>query len=124
VEDLRAARDAVDHVHHVVQVGRELVDIFAIERCDEGAVQPVHHFVGDLVGLVLEPFDRFDVTDAALGRRREQVAQVLRRLLVPRSHRDEQVEELFFPGQQAHGRVSRVRGSPSSPNIAAPGGSH
>src|SRR5438876_701173 len=110
MEDLGAPRDAVDHVHHVVQVGGELMDVLPVERRDEGAVQPVHHLVGDLVGLVLEPLDRLDVGDATLGGRGEEVAQMLGRLFGPRGHRDEQVEELFFPGQQAHGSVSRVKG--------------
>ena len=104
VEDLGAAGGAVDRVHHVVQIGCELVDVLAIERRDECAVESVHHLVRDLVGLVLESLDRLDVGDAALGGRVEQVVQMLRRDRVARGDRDEQVEELFFPGQEAHGR--------------------
>ncbi len=96
-------------VHHVVQVGRQLVDVLAIERRDEGAIEPVHHFVRDLVGLVLQSLDRLDVGDAAVRRRVEQLAQMLRRDRVALGDRNEQVEELFFPGQKAHDRP-RIRG--------------
>ncbi len=98
MKDLRAAGGAVDRVHHVVQIGRELVDVLAIERRDEGAIEPVHHFVRDLVSLVLQSLDRLDAGDAAIGRRVEQLAQMLGRDFVARGDLDEQVEELFFPG--------------------------
>src|SRR6267142_406234 len=95
---------AVDRVHHVVQIGRELEDVLAIERRDERAIEPVHDLVCDLVGLVLQSLDGLDVGDAALGRRVEQLAQMLRRDRVALGDRDEQIEELFFPGQEAHSR--------------------
>ena len=94
-EDLRAARRAVHRVHHVVQIRGELVDVFPVERRDEGAVEPVHDLVRDLVGLVLESLERLDVGRATLGLRREQLAQVVRRLLVAVGDFDEQVEEFL-----------------------------
>jgi len=73
------------------------VDVLAIERRDECAVEPVHHLVCDLVGLVLQALDRLDVRDAALGGPVEQPAEMLCCDRVARRDRDEQVEELFFP---------------------------
>ncbi len=81
------------------------MDVLTVERRDERAVEPIHHFVGDLVGLVLEPLDGFHLGSTALGRRGEQLLEMLRRFLVTRGDGNEQVEELFFPGQQAHGRL-------------------
>src|SRR6059036_486470 len=123
VENLGAASGAVDRVHHIVQIGRELEDVLAIERRDEGAIEPVHYLMRDLVGLVLQSLDRLDVGDAALGGRVEQLAQMLRRDRAARGDRYEQVEELFFPGQEAHGRP-HVIGGTESENIAAPRRSH
>ena len=79
------------------------MDVLPVERRDERPVQPVHHLVRDLVRLVLEPLDRLDVRRAGIGRGREQFAQVLGGFLVPGGDLDEQVEELFFSRQQAHG---------------------
>src|SRR5207247_11052765 len=56
-------------------------------------------------------FDRLDVGDAALGGRVEQLAQMLRRDRAARGDRYEQVEELFFPGQEAHGRPHVIGGT-------------
>ena len=97
--------------------------VLAIERRDERAIEPVHHFVRDLVGLVLQSLDGLDVGDAAFGGRVEQLAQMLRRDRAARGDLDEQGEELFFPGQQAHGRP-HVIGGTESENIAAPRRSH
>ena len=71
------------------------MDVFPVERRDEGAVEPVHDLVRDLVGLVLESLERLDVGRATLGLRREQLAQVVRRLLVAVGDFDEQVEEFL-----------------------------
>ena len=49
-----AAAGGVDHVHHVVEIQDQRVDVFAIERRDEGLVQPIQRVVGDLVALVFE----------------------------------------------------------------------
>ncbi len=75
------------------------MDVLAVERRDEGAIEPVHHFVGDLIRFVLEPLDRLDVRGAPLGRGLEQLPQKARRFLVAVRDRDEQIEELLFPGQ-------------------------
>src|SRR5436190_16265096 len=45
-------------VQHVVDAGREVVDVLAVERRDEGRVQPFDDLVGDLVARVLDLFDR------------------------------------------------------------------
>ncbi len=47
----------LDHVHDVVHLGDEAVDVVAIDRRDEGLVQPRDHRVGDLVALVLDLLD-------------------------------------------------------------------
>src|SRR5437899_2791286 len=98
-EYLRAPRGPVHRVHHVVQIRGELMDVLPVERRDERAVQPVHDLVRDLVGLVLEPLERLDVRRAALRRRREPLAEVVRRFLVAIGDLDEQVEEFLFPRQ-------------------------
>ena len=95
-EDLGAACRAVHHIHHVVQVGGQLMDILAVERRDEGAVEAIHHLVGHLVGLVLQPLQGLDVREAAVRGRLEQRPQVFRRFLVAVGHGDEQIEKLFF----------------------------
>ena len=98
MKDLGVPRGAVDRIHHVVQVGGELVNVLAIERRDERAVEAVDDLVCDLIRLVLEPLDRFDMRHSAVGRCREQILEMLRRLDVARRHRDEQVEKLLLPG--------------------------
>ena len=65
VEDLEPARGAVDQVDDVVQPGGQEVDVLPVERGDEHPVEPGHHVVGDLVGLVLQPLDLVD--DARRG---------------------------------------------------------
>ena len=72
------------------------MDVLPIERRDERAVEPVHHLVGDLVGLVLQPLDPLHDRGAALRGRVEQVTQQLGGFLVAIGHLDKQVEELFF----------------------------
>ena len=63
---------AVDQVHHVVQPGGQQVDVFPVERGDEYPVQPGHHLMGDLVGLVLQPLDRVHDGSATVSARRLQ----------------------------------------------------
>ena len=48
------AAGGVDHVHHVVEIQDERVDVFAIQRRDERLVQPIEGVVRDLVALVFE----------------------------------------------------------------------
>src|SRR6266540_366067 len=46
-------RGRLDRVGHVVQLGRQVVDVLAVERGDEGGVEPREDRVGDAVALVL-----------------------------------------------------------------------
>ena len=47
----------VDRVHHVVERAGERVDVFAVERRDEGPVQALDDLVGQEVALVLDFLD-------------------------------------------------------------------
>ena len=53
VKDQEPPRRAVDQVDDVVQPGGEEVDVLPVQRGDEHPVEPGHHLVGHLVGLVL-----------------------------------------------------------------------
>ena len=50
-------RRRVDRVHHVVERARQGVDVLAIERRDERAVEPLDDLVGQEVALVLDFLD-------------------------------------------------------------------
>src|SRR5439155_550264 len=76
-KDLRAPGSPVHRVHDVIEIGRELVNVFAIERRNEGAVEAVDDLMRDLIGFMLQPLDRFDVGRAAVGRRLEELPQML-----------------------------------------------
>ena len=72
-------RRRVDRVHHVVERARQRVDVFAVERRHERAVQPLDDLVGeevalvldflDLVGLVPDRADRARASPRAAARR-------------------------------------------------------
>ncbi len=47
----------VDRVHHVVERRGQLVDVFAIERRDEGAIEPLDDLVRQEIALVLDFLD-------------------------------------------------------------------
>jgi len=53
-----------------------------IDRRDETCVQPLHHLVRHLVGLVLQPLDRLHAVLGALGLSREELVQVPRSLVL------------------------------------------
>ena len=62
-------RRRVDRVHHVVERAGQRVDVFAVERRDERAVQPLDDLVRQEVALVLDFLDLVGlVPDRALGR--------------------------------------------------------
>ena len=50
-------RRRVDGVHHVVERAGQRVDVLAVERRDEGAVQALDDLVGQEVALVLDFLD-------------------------------------------------------------------
>ena len=50
-------RRRVDRVHHVVERSRQRVDVFAIERRHERAVEALDDLVGQEVALVLDLLD-------------------------------------------------------------------
>src|SRR5256884_9512677 len=56
--DDEALGGGLEVVEHVVEAGREVVDVLAVERRDEGRVQPFDDLVRDLVARVLDLFDR------------------------------------------------------------------
>ena len=78
------------------------MDVFAVERRDEGAVEAVHHLVRHLVRFLLEALQRLDVRRTAVRRGFEQIAQKLSRFLVAIGDLGEEVEELFITRQQTH----------------------
>ena len=65
MEQDEPANGVVDQVDDVVQPNRQPVDVVAIDRRHEGAVDPAEDVVGDLVALVLERLDAFG--DAGKG---------------------------------------------------------
>ena len=60
IED-EAAGGGVDQVDNVVELAAELVDVFAVQRSDEGLVELGKDVVSDLVALVLDGFDILDL---------------------------------------------------------------
>ena len=110
-EDLRPARGAVHRVHDVVEIGGKLVNVFAVERRDESAVETVDDFVRHLIGFVLQPFERLDVRRTAVGGGFEQFPQVICGFLVAVGDFGEQIEKLFFARQETHG----ISGGPGGP---------
>src|SRR5688572_21602707 len=103
-----------------------MMDILAIERRDERAVEPINDLVRHLIGLVFQLLDGLDVRGTALGRGGKQVTQPAGCFLVAVGDLDEEVEKLLLPGQQAHepsygwekryGRPSRSSRSSASLN--------
>ena len=88
-------RGGVDRVHHVVERPGEGVDVFAIERRDEGAVQALDDLVRDEVALVLDFLDLVGlVPDGPLGR--EHLFEEHRALLRLFGEGDEVVEKSLF----------------------------
>ena len=78
------------------------MDVFAVERGDEGAVEAGHDLVGDDVGLVLQALDRFHDGEPAVHLRRQQDVQLLGGFDVERGDFGEEVEEPLVPRQEAH----------------------
>ena len=110
----------VDGVHHVVERLGQRVDVLAVDRGDEGAVQPLDDLVGQRVAGLLDLLD----LDAHLPRRRVGGQH----LLEQRGARDDAVGqgdeigvELLFLGDQAkrgHGHSSvRARVPGRAPGV-------
>ncbi len=98
-------RRRVDRIHDVVERARELVNVLAVERRDERAIQPLDDVVRQRIALVLDVLDVVGVRpDGPLGRdhRFEQPRPVLQ---LDRE-RLEIGEELFFARYQAEGHES------------------
>ena len=102
VEDLHLAGAAVHQVHHIVEPRGQHVDVFAVERRDEGAVEPGHHFVGDDVGFVFQSLDRLHDGEPAVHVGAQQYLQLLGRFDVKGGDLGEEIEEPLVPRQEAH----------------------
>jgi len=63
--------------------------------------------VCDLIGLVLQSLQRFDVGRTPIGRRLKKLAQMLHRFFVTIGHFRKQIEELFFARQETHAILGR-----------------
>jgi hypothetical protein len=90
----------VDVVDHVVERAQEREDVLAVDRRDEGAVQPLERVVHDLIAAVLDVLDRRRLLgERAVGREHllEQggaLAQLVR-------DRGEVLEELLLARDQS-----------------------
>ena len=91
------------------------MDVLPIERRDEDPVEPGHHLVGELVGLVLQPLDLVDDGAAAVGVGLEQFLQQPGGLHGECGDRGEEVEELLVAGQEPHCKVLVTGGGKISP---------
>ncbi len=78
------------------------MDVFTIQRGDEGPVQSADHFMSQLVGFVFHPLDRINQVTAVMVVCPEQLLQQPRRLDRQLGHGREQVEETLIPGEQPH----------------------
>ena len=68
-------RRLVDGVDHVVERAGQRVDVFAVERRDEGPVQPLDDFVGQVVAGVLDLLDRVGLVPQRPIRRQHLLQQ-------------------------------------------------
>ena len=105
VEHLDLPGAAVDQVHHVVEPRGQHVDVFAVERRDEGPVEPGHHLVGDVVRLVLQSLDGLHDGEPAVHVGAEEHLQLLGGFDVEGGDLGEEIEEAFVPRQEAHCNV-------------------
>ena len=109
MEDLQPAGGAVDEVDDVVEPGGQEVDVLAVERSDEHAVEPGHHVMGDLVSLVLESLDLVDDGASPVAVGREELPLQPGSLHGVRGDGGEQLEEFLIARQESHCNV-RVTG--------------
>ena len=84
-----------------------VVDLVAVERRDERLVQELDRLVRDPVGLLLVALDRAAARLRAATDRRSSALQLDRRQRRELGVLVEEIEELSFPRQQAHGGVIR-----------------
>ncbi len=108
-----AATGRVDHVHHVVEIQDERVDVFAIQRRDERLVQPIEGVVGDLVALV---FERLEFVGRGPARHvaREHVDEDDRGLADLLRELDEVVEEATIFRDQAESSHTTLLDEPTN----------
>ena len=104
LEQEQPVADAFGGVQHVVQPARQVVDVLALERRDERAVQPLEQLVRHEIALVLDVLEAL----GALFQLVEALHHLLQ-LLASSAHEPrllpEQREEVFIPGEQReHGR--------------------
>src|SRR5581483_10607572 len=98
----------LDSIQNVIETGGQRVDIFRVDRGDEGAIQPNIDFMNDLVAFLLERLN-------AGGERRGAVAGIRRlskQCRRPYSLVDvlqKQPVKLFVAREQSHRKV--IRGS-------------
>ena len=93
-------RGVFHQVEDVVHARDQLVDVVAVDRRDEGLVQHVDRGVGDLVGLLLDAFDRvhavFEVVEIG-----HQADHFVRTLHAQGGVLVEQVKKFALGGHQA-----------------------
>src|SRR5436309_268804 len=127
--DDEALGGGLEEVEHVVEAGREVVDVLAVDRRDEGRVEPPDDLVGDLVARVFDFLDGVSL-GPGVGESVDHLVEeaggpndVLGLLL-------EGIEEPDFPrdqvGQAEHGIIAKCstpsRESSPGPQRQPPGG--
>src|SRR5260370_32671240 len=95
-----AAGGGVDEVNDVIEAAAELVNVFAVERSDEGLIQLGEKGVGDLVAFVLDGFNYLHLFRDT-GVVREQFKQGIRAHMNIGRLFGEEVEEALFARQEA-----------------------
>jgi len=80
------------------------VNVFAIAAArDEGAVETVDDLMCDLIGLVLQPLDRFDVWGAAVGAAWNNCRKCSTASLLRLATSVNNTKNSFFARQETHG---------------------
>src|SRR5215204_3548661 len=106
----------VDQVNDVVQLSREEVDILAIDRRHEAAIDARTHIVREHIGFVFDSLDSRDVVLEPIGFG-EQSVQQSRRFLESLSQLVEQDEEAFVAWNEAHWVSSEVAEATRRPRL-------
>jgi hypothetical protein len=58
---VKTARQIIDHVDHVIKLGYQQINVFAVDGGDKGGVELLGDFRRHLVALHLDPFYLFGV---------------------------------------------------------------
>src|SRR3989338_3841840 len=95
LEQDEALRHGFHEIHDIIEVGGQPVDILAVDRRDERLVQPLHDLVGELVGIMLEPFQPLGVLAERIETLRG-LHEHTGRLHEPIDLRFEQIKERLF----------------------------